>query len=165
MKKMEIICNLTEYESPGELSADDRMLITEARGAIQNAYAPYSHFHVGAALLLENGVVVRGNNQENASYPVGLCAERVAIFAAGANYPGVGIKALAISARSDNFKVGEPVPPCGACRQAISEYEHRYGKDIRILMTGEKGKVIASDSIRNLLPLQFNSNDLKINSQ
>ena len=161
MKKVEIVCHLTEYETIEELTAEDKLLALEAKASTGDAYAPYSHFQVGAALLLENGTIIKGNNQENASYPVGLCAERVAIYAAGANYPGVSIKTLAISARSDLFSVNKPIPPCGACRQAIIEYEHRYGKNIRIIMVGESGKVITSESIGNLLPFQFDSSDLK----
>lgn len=161
MKNVEIICHLTEYENQGELSADDIRLINEAKASMNDAYAPYSHFHVGAAVLLENGIIQRGNNQENASYPIGLCAERVAIFAAGANYPGVAIKALAISASSEHFHVDKPVAPCGACRQAIAEYEHRYKKNIRMIMTGETGKVITAENIGSLLPFQFNGDDLK----
>jgi cytidine deaminase len=161
MKNVEIVCHLTEYDSPEELGAEEVNLIREAQASMLNAYAPYSHFNVGAAVLLENGVILKGNNQENASYPIGLCAERVAVFAAGANYPGVGIKAIAVSARSDRFTVDRPIPPCGACRQAIAEYENRYKKNIRIIMTGETGKVITSENISALLPFQFKSEDLK----
>jgi cytidine deaminase len=124
------------------------------------AYAPYSHFNVGAAVLLANGKIVKGNNQENASYPVGLCAERVAIFSAGANYPGIPVEAIAVIATSDHFHLDRPVPPCGACRQAIAEYEHRYNKKIKMIMAGETGKVLLSESIENLLPYQFNADDL-----
>lgn len=162
MKKVEIACSVTEYDSPEELEINDSSLIQEARASMNKAYAPYSHFHVGAAILLENGIILRGNNQENASYPIGLCAERVAIFAAGANYPGVKIKALAITAMSDQFLVDKPITPCGACRQAIAEYEYRYKQNIRILMTGESGKVIEAESIRQLLPYQFNADDLQL---
>lgn len=164
MKKVEIACSITEYNSPEELDSKDQALIKEARASMNKAYAPYSHFHVGAAILLENGVILRGNNQENASYPIGLCAERVAIFAAGANYPGVKIQALAITAMSDQFQVDKPITPCGACRQAIAEYEYRYKQNIRLLMTGESGKVMEADSIRQLLPYQFNADDLKLKS-
>lgn len=162
MKKVEIACSVTEYTNVGELNDEDQHLIDEARASMNKAYAPYSHFHVGAAILLENGVILRGNNQENASYPIGLCAERVAIFAAGANYPGVKIKSLAITAMSDQFHVDKPITPCGACRQAIAEYEFRYHQNIRILMTGESGKVLEAESIRQLLPYQFNADDLKL---
>lgn len=162
MKKIEIQCSLEEFENTEELPANDKELLLEATASMNKAYAPYSHFHVGAAIMLENGVILRGNNQENASYPIGLCAERVAIFAAGANYPGVKINALAITANSDLFHVNKPITPCGACRQAIAEYEHRYQQNIRIIMTGESGKVLVADSIGNLLPYQFNADDLKI---
>lgn len=161
MKNVEIICHLTEFEREEELTTEDNLLIKEAKAVAKDAYAPYSHFRVGAAVLLDNGIIVRGNNQENASYPIGLCAERVAIFSAGANYPGVGIKAIAVTASSDEFTISKPVPPCGACRQAIAEYEHRYKKNIKLIMTGESGKIIVADSIDSLLPLQFKGDDLK----
>jgi cytidine deaminase len=165
MKNVEIHCILNEYESRDELNKDDKELLEEAKTSMNKAYAPYSHFHVGAAIMLENGIILRGNNQENASYPIGLCAERVAIFAAGANYPNVKIKAMAITANSDHFLVNKPITPCGACRQAIAEYEHRYSQDIRLIMSGESGKVLIADSIGNLLPYQFNADDLKIKTQ
>ena len=161
MKKIDIVCCLTEYENQEELGDFEKKLLVEAKLSLLNAYAPYSHFQVGAAIFLENGIVIKGNNQENASYPVGLCAERVAIFAAGANYPGIPIKAIAVSARSDKFYVDTPIPPCGACRQAISEYEQRYNNDIMIIMSGESGKVITAQNIKSLLPFQFIGNDLK----
>ena len=161
MKKVQIVTDLTEYNSQEELNSDDRNLVNEAKESMKNAYAPYSNFNVGAAVLLENGKIIRGNNQENASYPIGLCAERVAIFAAGANYPGVPVKAIAVCASSDKFHVDTPVAPCGACRQAIAEYEHRFKKNIKMILTGEKGKVITADSIGALLPFQFDGDDLK----
>ena len=161
MKNVEIISHLTEYDNLEELNTEDRQLINEAKASMAVAYAPYSRFHVGAAVLLENGVIIKGNNQENAAYPTGLCAERVAIFAAGANYPDIAIKSIAISASSADFQVDKPVAPCGACRQAIAEYEHRYKKNIRIIMTGETGTIITSNNIKNLLPFQFNGDDLK----
>ncbi|MBL0103372.1 MAG: cytidine deaminase [Bacteroidetes bacterium] len=165
MRKVEIHCSLTEYDNQDELPEEDRNLIQEAKASMNKAYAPYSHFHVGAAILLDNGIILRGNNQENASYPIGLCAERVAIFAAGANYPNVKIKALAITANSDHFHVNKPITPCGACRQAIAEYEHRYQQDIRLIMTGESGKVLVADTISNFLPYQFNADDLKVKTK
>ncbi len=161
MKNVEIICRLTEYKDETELEADDRLLLSEAKASMKNAYAPYSHFHVGAAVLLENGKIIRGNNQENASYPTGLCAERVAIFSAGANYPGVKIKAIGIAAYSDQFNVDMPVAPCGSCRQVIAEYEHLFKNNIRIIMSGESGQVLVSENISSLLPFQFNGDDLK----
>ena len=150
MKNVEIHCNLTEYDSPDELSKEDQELLVEAKASMNKAYAPYSHFHVGAAIMLENGIILRGSNQENA------------IFAAGANYPNVKIRAIAITANSDHFHVNKPITPCGACRQAIAEYEHRYKQDIRLIMAGEAGKVLIANSISNMLPYQFNADDLKI---
>ena len=150
-----------EYESFDELSKEDQQLINEARKAADNAYAPYSQFHVGAAALLENGIVVRGNNQENAAYPSGLCAERVALFAAGANYPGIKVKSVAIHAYSEKFKEHpQAVGPCGACRQVMAEYEHLYQQDIRVIMQAGKGKYIVIKSVSDLLPFMFNADNL-----
>src|SRR6188768_1753604 len=108
MKKVEIVCHLTEFDSPGELTSEESQLLSEAKKSVKNAYAPYSNFYVGAAVLLENGKTIIGNNQENASYPLGLCAERVAIFSASAQYPGIPLKAIAITATSDNFSIDKP---------------------------------------------------------
>ena len=137
MKKTIIQSEFFEFDSVDELNEEDKKLVAEARGSAKNAYAPYSNFNVGAAALLDNGIIVKGNNQENASYPTGLCAERVAIFAAGANYPGIKIKAIAITAHSKDFLIDKPVAPCGACRQAIAEYEHRHKNSIRLILFGE----------------------------
>jgi len=132
----------------------------QASIARSNAYAPYSNFTVGCALLLANGKIILGNNQENAAYPSGLCAERVAIFAAGANYPGVAITRMAITAspRDDSFE--KPVPPCGACRQSIAEYESRQQQPMEIFFMGAKGVVARSNSLGDLLPLIFDRNYL-----
>ncbi|MEM1002405.1 MAG: cytidine deaminase, partial [Bacteroidota bacterium] len=119
------------------------------------AYAPYSKFCVGAAIFLENGEVVTGSNQENASYPSGLCAERTALFYAGANYPNQEIKSIAITAASSNETTTEPIPPCGACRQVIAEYEDKQQKPIEIFFMGEVGKIAKSYSLANLLPFVF----------
>jgi cytidine deaminase len=162
MNQTEWVSKFTEFSSADELTQEDKKLVEQARQIVMNAYAPYSRFHVGAAVLLENGKVVLGNNQENASYPTGLCAERVAVFAAAANYPGVKINAIAITASSKQFLIDKPVTPCGACRQVIAEYEHHYKNPIRLIMVGEAGKVLVSDSIRNFLPYQFDGDDLKV---
>ncbi len=161
MRNVKIRLHFSEYDSVKKLPLSDQRLLEEARTASKNAYAVYSRFKVGAAVLLENGVIVSGNNQENASYPLGLCAERVTVFAASSQFPGVGIKAIAIVAHSDKFLVKHPVTPCGACRQAISEYETLFGKDIRIIMSGERGKILVSESIKELLPLAFDADKLK----
>ena len=161
-KEIQLQSTFTEYDDISDLPEQDRLLVAEARKSVGQAYAPYSHFQVGAALRLENGVILRGNNQENASYPIGLCAERVAVFAAGANYPGIRILSLAITANSTHFHVNKPITPCGACRQAIAEYEHRYQQPIRLIMVGESGKVLVADSIQHFLPYQFNADDLQV---
>jgi cytidine deaminase len=160
MRSVELTCHFTECDVT-ELTAAERDLLEKARQSHKMAYAPYSNFHVGAAVLLENGTIVLGNNQENASYPLGLCAERVAIFAASANHPGVKIKSIAISAASKEVQVNKPVTPCGACRQVMAEYEFRDKSPIRIIMAGEKGKVLITESVKELLPYQFTADDLK----
>ena len=126
----------------------------------RKAYAPYSNFTVGCALQLKNGVIFTGNNQENAAYPSGLCAERVAIYAAGANYPGVAIKNMALTASPVNDSLQIPVPPCGACRQAIAEYENRQQEPIVIYFMGASGTVARAQSLKDLLPLVFDQSYL-----
>lgn len=161
MKKLSITSTVEEYDSAAELNADDQALLAKAKEAGKNAYAPYSAFHVGAALKLENGVIVTGNNQENVAYPSGLCAERVAIFAAGANYPNVAVHTIAITCSSAKFAVNRPLSPCGACRQVIAEYERKAGKNIRIILGGESGAVYVVGSMKELLPLSFEADELK----
>ncbi|CAM4322486.1 cytidine deaminase [Zobellia nedashkovskayae] len=160
MQKKNITFELTIFDSMEELSKEDGALMLDAIAARKNAYAPYSNFQVGAAVLLENGEVVIGNNQENASYPSGLCAERVAIFYAGAKYPSVAVKAIAITATSVNYQLTDPAAPCGNCRQAISEYEVKQKKPIALMMMGEKGKVFKCNSMADILPLGFDSSFL-----
>lgn len=150
-----------EYESHSDLPPDEQNLLIKAKEASSNAYAPYSQFHVGAALMFEDDTFMIGNNQENVAYPSGLCAERVAFFAAGAQFPGKKIKKVAVIATSDNFRVEEPVAPCGACRQAMSEYEIKQEEPIRLLMAGMGGKVYAVNGITELLPLVFNETKLR----
>ena len=161
MKKITITSTVEEYDSASELSAEDQSLLEKARAVGKNAYAPYSQFYVGAALRLENGVIVTGNNQENVAYPSGLCAERVAIFSAGAKYPDVAVSTMAITCSSPKFAVNRPLSPCGACRQVIAEYERNSGKNIRIILAGETGAVYVVESIRQLLPLSFEADELK----
>ncbi len=160
INQKKISFDITVYDSLNELKNDDQNLMSAAVKARQRAYAPYSSFNVGASVLLENGEIIEGNNQENASYPSGLCAERVAVFYAGAKYPGMKIKAIAITAASINHEVSEPAAPCGNCRQAISEYEFRQQEPIKILLMGETGSVIECHSLADLLPLGFNSSFL-----
>jgi cytidine deaminase len=161
MKKQELRISYTEYSDREELPAADRELLEKASQATEKAYAPYSNFYVGAALLLKNGKIISGNNQENVAYPSGLCAERVAIYAAGAQYPDEAIQAIAVTCRARDFEVTEPLSPCGACRQAIAEYENRHGSRIRILLAGQKGIVRVVDSIQDLLPFMFSEEKLK----
>ncbi len=160
MKKLEIKTSFTAFESIEELPQDVLDLMLQAIEVRKNAYAPYSKFRVGAALLLDNGKIVLGSNQENAAYPSGLCAERVAIFHSNAIYPDAQIIKMAISAASDTNATTSPTPPCGSCRQAISEYEFKQNTPIEIYFMGERGEVYKSDSIKNLLPLSFDKNFL-----
>lgn len=148
-----------EFAQMDELSAEDRELIVCAIKATKNAYANYSHFHVGSALRLADGKIVIGANQENAAFPSGLCAERTAIFAAQANYPELPVDTMAIAACNDNGILESPVTPCGACRQVILEIEDRYKKPVRILLYGTKG-VYCVKSVKDLLPLSFVDADL-----
>ncbi len=144
-----------------ELPAADLELMKAAIAARDQAYAPYSGFRVGAAVLLENQQVVIGNNQENASYPSGLCAERVAVYQAGARFPGVALRAIAISAASDRISVDTPAAPCGNCRQAIAEYEQRQAEGIRLLLMGATGPVYECSSLSDLLPFTFGRANLQ----
>ncbi|SEM01919.1 cytidine deaminase [Aquimarina amphilecti] len=160
MKEIEIKSTLQVYDDLEELPKDIQELMQQSFKIRDKAYAPYSEFLVGAALLLENGEVVLGNNQENACYPSGLCAERVAIFSAGANFPGVPILKMALSAKSLKHQLITPTPPCGACRQSIAEYELNQKKSIEIYFMGETGKVVKSYSLANLLPLIFDNSYL-----
>jgi cytidine deaminase len=157
MEKQILTCSFERYTSREEIEPDMHELISSCLEAMQSAYAPYSGFSVGAAVLLENGIVVKGNNQENAAYPSGLCAERVAFFAAGANHPGVRIVAAAVSASSQQYTTGEPVTPCGSCRQSMLEYELKQSIDIPLYMISPSGEILKSSSIKQLLPLYFES--------
>ncbi len=159
--KYTISTSFDVYSNETELNQLDFNLLTEAKEAVQKAYAPYSNFHVGSAVLLEDGTIIQGNNQENAAYPSGLCAERVAMYYAGANYPHLKIKAIAITCHSENEAIDKPISPCGSCRQAMAEYETRHQQQIKVIMSGEVGEILISESIQNLLPLMFTNKDLK----
>ncbi|WNH13452.1 cytidine deaminase [Thalassobellus suaedae] len=160
MKEVKIESTLYVFENLDELPEEISLLMQQAVKARENAYAPYSKFHVGAALLLDNGEVITGNNQENASYPSGLCAERTAIYYAGSQYPEAKVLRMVISAASKRQTTITPIPPCGACRQAISEYEEKQESPIEIYFMGEKGKIVKSNSLANLLPLVFDKSVL-----
>lgn len=150
-----------EYSGTDQLTAEDKILLDEAWAACESAYAPYSKFHVGASVRLANELIFKGNNQENAAYPSGICAERVAVFSASATYPGIPIKSIAVVAKTDVFNLSNPVTPCGACRQVIAEYEMLSGEPIRILLQGNTDKIWIIDGIANLLPLMFHGGELK----
>lgn len=153
-KKVEI--NYKEYSSLEELDVQDRELAEAAIGAQKSSYAPYSHFNVGAAVLMENGVVVKGSNQENAASPSGLCAERTAMFAAGASYPGVAMVSLAVAGGPEYSLCPVPATPCGACRQVMSEYQKIGRRPISIILTG-KDKIWKFDKVEDILPFIFDS--------
>ncbi|ADY29891.1 cytidine deaminase [Cellulophaga lytica] len=160
MKKHTLSFDMSVYDSINELPETDKKIMLKAVEARNNAYAPYSSFFVGAAVLLENGKIVLGNNQENAAYPSGLCAERVAIYQAAAIYPNVKICSVAISATSKNYKVLEPAAPCGNCRQSMIEYEQKQKEPMTLLLMGEEGTVVKCNSISDILPLAFSNSFL-----
>lgn len=155
MKKHLISSTIYEY-SEDELSSIDRQLIDAARQATERSYAPYSHFHVGAALLLENGEIITGCNQENAAFPVTICAERNALFTAGNLYPDVKIEAIAIAARNTQGFLSHPISPCGSCRQVMIETETRHQHPLRIVLYGTEG-IYVLEGIATLMPLSFNN--------
>ncbi len=161
MKEIKLSTSFTVFDDLNELSKNDKALFLEAQTARDNAYAPYSNFQVGAALLLDNNKIILGNNQENAAYPSGMCAERVAIWNASSQYPKSKILKIFITAKSNLKKVTEPVSPCGSCRQTIAEYELNQDTNIEIFFMGEIGKIIKSNSLKDLLPLVFDKKFLK----
>ncbi|WP_313808197.1 cytidine deaminase [Flavobacterium sp.] len=160
MKSISVTSTFSVYDAIEELPKEVQDLMIQAVEIRKKAYAPYSRFRVGAALQLDNGKTVLGSNQENAAYPSGLCAERVAIFQSGAIYPEAKILRIAISATGDDKEVAEPIPPCGACRQSIAEYEFRQDMPIEIYFMGAVGKIYKSNSLKDLLPLTFDKNFL-----
>ena len=159
MEKYNITSEVAVYQDD-ELSAEDRELVELAKKATQQSYSPYSHFQVGAALRLEDGTIVTGSNQENASYPLGLCAERTALFHAQHEHPDKNVVALAIAAYANGHFYPEPISPCGACRQVMLEVEDRYKRPMRVLLYGTRGTHVIS-TVRDLLPFQFISESLK----
>ena len=153
MKEYNLTAKMRSYQWD-ELSAEQQALIQVAKEQTNHSYCPYSHFHVGAAALLGNGEVIRGCNQENAAYPSGLCAERSALFAAGAQYPEQPVIRLAIACFTGGHFTKEPGSPCGACRQVMTETEHRYGGKMEVLLYGEN-ETYVFESAADLLPLVF----------
>ena len=161
LKTRNITITYQEFDSSEELESNDRKLLDTAIEAAKNAYAPYSGFSVGAALLLENGVVIKGANVENAAFPSGICAERSAVAAAVSGYPNDRPVAIAIVAFTVEGMTGEPITPCGNCRQVIGEEEAKGRKKIRMIL-GSKNKIFVIEGIANLLPLQFSKDNLRI---
>ena len=155
-RTIETIVEIYSFE---ELEASKQQLINKAKEQVLKAYAPYSEFHVGAAVELENGEIFAGSNQENSAYPSGLCAERVAMFFANAQYPTVAVKTLAIAAFTNGKFLEEPVTPCGSCRQVLLETEQRFEKDITVLLYGSK-HIFQLDNVKQLLPLCFEKSSL-----
>jgi len=152
---------LEVYTSSEELTAADAALLDAARKVTQLAYAPYSNFFVGAAAKLANGEIVKGTNQENASYPVAVCAERTLLSAAATQFPGMAIETMAISYDNKNGESTRPISPCGVCRQTLAEFEERTGKAMRIILGGLTGEVYVIHTAQDLLPLGFNADDMK----
>jgi len=161
MKENTFEFNYEVYNDISELNEKDAWLLSEARSVTEQAYAPYSNFHVGAVAILSNGQVVAGTNQENASYPVGICAERVLLGNAATLYPGVNIETLAISYNSDDVKSDHPISPCGMCWQALVEYETRLKNPIRLIFGGMAGKIQIIKTASLLLPFAFTSSELR----
>ena len=154
MREFNVTTTVKEYNYH-ELSSADAILVEEARTATFRSYVPYSHFHVGAAIALDNGQIVCGSNQENAAFSSGTCAERSACFYAGARYPDAAFMKIAVAARDSNGDFLDiPVSPCGHCRQALMEYEGRAGHDVPLLLVG-RDKVYEVPSVKSLLPLTF----------
>lgn len=160
MKKLVLKTTVEVYSDLTELSKTDQALILLARASLQDSYSPYSKFQVGAGLLLDNGKMIGGSNQENASYPLCLCAERVALAAAAAQYPQTAILTIAVTAKNQKMVLSKPISPCGACRQVICETEQKHQQTIRILLQGEEGDIYAVNGAQELLPLSFDSSSL-----
>lgn len=161
MKEKKFEFNYTVYESIDELPEDQRWLLNEAREVTEQAYAPYSKFQVGAVARLANGEIVAGSNQENASFPVGLCAERVLLASISSLFPKVPIDTIAISYKGENHKSDHPISPCGICRQSLQEFEGRVNHPVQLILGGLTGPVYVIDSASKLLPLAFTSEELR----
>jgi len=160
MRELKLQSTVQIASNVHELPAADSALLKRAKKAAEGAYAPYSNFKVGAAVLLQNGEVVIGSNQENAAYPATMCGERNAIFSAAAQFPEVPIKAVAITVISKKGNVNRPVPPCGSCRQVIYEQEVRHRQNIRIILQGDRGDIYLVRSVKDILPLLFDASYL-----
>ena len=161
MKTEEFKFSISVYDSIDELDQEDAFILSQARSVTQFAYAPYSNFMVGAVAKLINGETVTGTNQENASYPAGICAERVLLSTAASQHPGIGIETIAIAYNNLKGKSDHPVSPCGICRQSFTEFQQRTKTSIRIILSGMEGEVQVIKNAAYLLPLVFGSDDLK----
>lgn len=160
MKILKHTIEIEDYQSFDELNSQDRNLLDKAQQACKSAYAPYSKFRVGAAVLLQNGEIITGNNQENAAYPSGLCAERVAMYYASANFPAIPMCAIAVAVESDEVKFTKPLAPCGSCRQVMAEYEHLHQLKMRVILSEPSGRAQIINGVSDLLPFTFNSKEL-----
>lgn len=160
MKKFRIETTVYQTESLDELSQEEQILVKKSKEIVKNAYAPYSKFNVGASVLLENGKYFSGSNQENAAFPSGMCAERVAMYFANAQYPDVPVKAIAVSAFYNEEFTEEPVPPCGACRQVLLESEIRFKRPIKVILVS-KNTITLIENVKTLLPINFDEAFLK----
>ena len=160
MKETKFEFSYAVFDDISELKKEDAELLVKARAVTKQAYAPYSNFFVGAVAKLGNGELVAGTNQENASYPVGICAERVLLGNAATLFPGISVDTLAISYDSKEVPSNHPISPCGMCRQALLEYETRTAKPIRLILAGQKGKIFIVNTIKFLLPFAFTPDEL-----
>ncbi len=156
MSELQLTIKYEEFASVSEMLPEDQELIALALEAQKGSYSPYSHFQVGAALKLVDGTVIKGANQENAAYPSGLCAERTAMFAAGANYPDVPLDTLAIAASDHGVLCESPASPCGSCRQVMAEYQKKHGRSLKIILVGSK-RIRKFQRVEDLLPFIFDS--------
>ena len=161
MKREEVRFGYEVFDTEESLQADDAALLQAARKVTAKAYAPYSNFLVGAVAILNNGETISGTNQENASYPVGICAERVLLASAAMLQTDIPIRTMAIAYQNINGESDRPVSPCGMCRQYLAEYETRVKQPIRLILSGMKGKIFVIESAGLLLPLSFGGADLK----
>ena len=161
MKESKFEFNYKVYENISELPEEQQWLLNEAREVTSNAYAPYSKFQVGAVAKMANGEIVAGSNQENASFPVGLCAERVLLASISSLFPKVPIDTIAISYKSEHQKSDHPISPCGICRQSLQEFEGRVNHPVQLILGGMEGPVYVIDSASRLLPLAFTSEELR----
>jgi len=160
MKEKKITLNFISSHL-SELDIEDQKLVANAKEAFVSAYAPYSGFLVGASILLNDGQVINGSNQENVAYPSGLCAERVAMFYVGSKFPDIKIRTIAVSVFSKSFEVTDVISPCGACRQVMAEYEEKQGQPIKVILHSPNDQVLIANQVQDLLPFMFKSPQLK----